>query len=178
MKEEFELGELYNIKKEKKIFGIEETPAIVLYNPKYPHNVGGVVRAASNFGAKTVIFTGYRVSLEPKGKGYRLPRELRMKGYRNVILLNDNYPINRFKNITPIAVEVRDNAEPLTYFIHPHNPLYIFGPEDGNIPQVMLKHCHRFIVIPSKHCLNLAATVNVVLYDRICKLGVTNRDDI
>jgi hypothetical protein len=29
--------------------------------------------------------------------------------------------------------------------------------------------CHRFVVIPTHHCLNLAAAVNVVLYDRRLK---------
>ena len=33
----------------------------------------------------------------------------------------------------------------------------------------MLKHCHRFIVIPSRHCVNLAAAVYLVLYDRAAK---------
>ena len=58
------------------------------------------------------------------------------------------------------------------------NPLYVFGPEDGNIPQVLLRHCYRFVKIPSKHCLNLGNAVNVVLYDRIYKMGVISRDEI
>ncbi len=175
MEPEFELGDQYNVKKDKEIFNENDTPSIVLYNPKYPHNVGGTVRAASNFGAKIVMFTGHRVSLEPNGKkGYRLPREERMRDYEDIVLINDDYPLNRFKGkITPVAVELRQNAESLPYFDHPSNPLYIFGPEDGNLPQVILMHCHRFIVIPSKHCLNLAAAVNVVLYDRISKMKGT-----
>lgn len=170
---EFELGEQLVVKKDATIFNADMTPSIILYNPKYPHNVGGTVRAASNFGAKVVMFTGNRVSLEPNGKkgGYRLPREERMRDYEDIVLINDDYPLNRFNGkITPIAVELRKNAESLPYFDHPDNPLYIFGPEDGNIPQVILRHCYRFLVIPSVHCLNLAAAVNVVLYDRISKV--------
>ena len=162
------------------MFGIEYAPSIILYNPKYPHNVGAAVRACANFGAKAVLFTGDRVSLEPdKKKGYRLPREERMKDYEKILILNDDYPFNRFtSNIVPVAVEVRENAEPLTYFGHPENAVYVFGPEDGSIPQVMLKHCQRFVVIPSKHCLNLGAAVNVILYDRIAKKGIFHREDI
>lgn len=38
----------------------------------------------------------------------------------------------------------------------------------GN-PVAALTRCHRFVVIPSRSCLNLAASVNVVLYDRMVK---------
>lgn len=172
---EFELGEIIQTKKDTKL--IDHTPSIILCNPKYPHNVGAAVRAASCFGVKNILFTGSRVSLEAK-KGYRLPREERMKGYKDVTLLNDEYPFNRFSNVIPVAVEVRPNSEPLPLFKHPENAVYVFGPEDGSIPQVYLQHCHRFIVIPSKHCLNLAAAVYLILYDRISKLGVTLKDEI
>ena len=39
-----------------------------------------------------------------------------------------------------------------------------------SIPQVTLKNCHRFVVIPTKHCVNLAAAVYLVLYDRQMKM--------
>jgi hypothetical protein len=29
-----------------------------------------------------------------------------------------------------------------------------------------MRHCHRFVFIPSAHCLNLAAAVNIVLSHR------------
>jgi len=179
-KPEFKMGDLKNISKDSVIFNERMTPAIILHNPKYSHNVGGIVRACSNFGGKLVIFTGDRVSLDPdKGKGYRLPREERMKDYQDILLLNDDYPFNRFNGgVIPVAVEKRENAEPLTYFQHPENAVYVFGPEDGSIPQVMLRHCQRFVVIVSKHCLNLAAAVNVILADRVTKLGYVHRDQI
>ena len=40
-----------------------ETPAVALIDPKYPHNVGMVVRLASCYGLRQVWFTGDRVSL-------------------------------------------------------------------------------------------------------------------
>jgi tRNA(Leu) C34 or U34 (ribose-2'-O)-methylase TrmL len=183
MKEEapkFEQGDEIKVPKESELFDRRMTPSVILHNPKYPHNVGATVRACSNFGAKAVLFTGDRVSLEPnKKKGYRLPREERMKDYQDIVLLHDQYPFNRFaKDVVPVAVEKRENAESLTYFQHPENAVYVFGPEDGSIPQVMLRHCQRFLVIVSKHCLNLGAAVNVVLHDRIVKLGLFDRRDI
>lgn len=168
----FIAGDEISVRKGEGMFGKEHTPAIIMHNPKYPHNVGAAVRACSCFNSSLIVFTGDRVSLEPNGKkGYRLPREERMKGYKHVQLLNDNYPFNRFsKDVTPVAVEVRDNSEMLPHFIHPENPVYVFGPEDGSIPQIYLKHCQRFLVIPSPFCLNLAAAIYVVLYDRMSKI--------
>jgi tRNA C32,U32 (ribose-2'-O)-methylase TrmJ len=55
-----------------------KTPAVILINPKSPHNVGKALRAASIFGAKSLVWTGARVDLSQYD---RLPREERMKGY-------------------------------------------------------------------------------------------------
>jgi tRNA C32,U32 (ribose-2'-O)-methylase TrmJ len=47
--------------------------------------------------------------------------------------------------------------------------LYVFGPEDGSLDRAVLARCHRFLVIPTKHCTNLSAAVYTVLYDRHAK---------
>ena len=56
-------------------------PGIVLIDPKFPHNVGGTIRACSCFGVKSLVWTGSRIKLS---KYERLPREERMKGYKSV----------------------------------------------------------------------------------------------
>jgi tRNA(Leu) C34 or U34 (ribose-2'-O)-methylase TrmL len=160
------------MKPEKAIFGknapvLGRTPAVALVNPKYPHNVGQAVRAASCWGAKQVWFSGNRVKLE---SSKRLPREERMKGYRDVELRQHDYFFDQFdRDVIPVAIELLPAAESLHHFVHPEKAVYIFGPEDGGLKPMDLKHCHRFVVIPTKHCLNLAAAVNIVLYDRLAK---------
>lgn len=144
------------------------TPAIALINPKYPRNVGQAIRAASCFGVQQVWYTGERVSLESH-KGKRLPREERMKGYSDVELVQFDYVFDQFPGATPVAVEITPNAENLTEFEHPENPLYVFGPEDGSVPKIAMAHCHRFVTIPTRHCVNLAAAVYLMLYDRQLK---------
>jgi len=177
--EDFEPGKIHRIGKSEKLFDTSMTPAIAMHNPKYPHNVGAAVRAASCFGARSVIFSGTRVPIEGEKGKYRLPREERMKGYRDVVILNDDRYFDRFSDhVTPVAVEVRNTSESLPNFAHPPNALYVFGPEDGSLPQVVLQHCHRFVIIPSKHCLNLGSAVNVILYDRLVKMGVTRQEEI
>ena len=155
-------------------------PAVALCNPKFPHNVGAALRACSCFGIKQLWFSGNRVKLTAdKSKGYRLPREERMKGYKEVDLRNFDYFFEQFdKSVTPVAVELRRNAELLPHFVHPEHPLYVFGPEDGSIDQVMLRHCHRFLVIPTAHCVNLSAAVYLVLYDRLQKRIVAGIEEV
>jgi tRNA(Leu) C34 or U34 (ribose-2'-O)-methylase TrmL len=144
-------------------------PAVALINPKFPRNVGAVVRAASCYGIKQVWFSGTRVSLEPY-PGYRLPREERMRGYRDVGLQHSERIFDAFgQDVVPVAIELRPGSESLIEFEHPENALYVFGPEDGSLSRSILGLCHRFVVIPTQHCTNLAAAVYTVLYDRHAK---------
>jgi tRNA(Leu) C34 or U34 (ribose-2'-O)-methylase TrmL len=145
-------------------------PAVALIDPKYPHNVGAALRACSCWGVGQLWWTGRRVTLDAR-RGQRLPREERMKGYRSVQTARDDRVFDRFEagSATPVAVEIRPAAESLATFEHPEDALYVFGPEDGGLPKSVRLLCHRFVVIPTHHCLNLAAAVNVVLYDRRLK---------
>lgn len=148
-------------------FGI--SPSIALVNPKYARNVGAVVRIAACFGLRQVWFSGNRVNIDPNGKE-RLPREERMKGYSNVdIIQHDNFFDQFDKDIIPIAVELKSESEQLHDFVHPENALYVFGPEDGSLQREELVRCHRRVVIPTRHCLNLATAVSVIMYDRMLK---------
>ncbi len=144
-------------------------PGIVLHDPKYPHNVGQALRAASCFGIDTLWVVGDRVPLEGQGKDYRLPREERMRGIYDVEVRKTTKPFDENPHLTPVAVELVPGAEMLPYFQHPENALYVFGPEDGSLPSVVLRHCHSFVQLPMLHCANLASAVYVTLYDRHCK---------
>src|SRR5215467_2565752 len=144
------------------------TPAVALVDPKFPHNVGAAVRAASCYGVRQVWFSGDRVRLDAS-KGYRLPREERMRGYKDVVLRQDDRFLDAFADAVPVAVELRRKAESLIEFEHPDNAVYVFGPEDGSLDRAVLARCHRFVVIPTRHCTNLASAVYTVLYDRHAK---------
>lgn len=142
------------------------SPAVVLTDPKWAHNVAGAIRSCSCFGISTLIWTGERVNPETMD---RLPREERMKGYRDVYWEMNQRPFDLFPDAIPVCIELVPNAENLVTFEHPENAVYIFGPEDGSVPQVFRRHCHRFLFIPSAHCLNLSTALAIVLYDRIAK---------
>ena len=148
---------------------VGQIPSIVLCDPRYAFNVGMTVRLASCYGIGQVWFTGDRVRLEIEKKG-KLPREERMKGYKDVDIVNYDRPLDAFpRDAVPVAVEVRPNSERLQDFEHPENAVYVFGPEDGSVPDPILHKCHRFVVIPTPFCLNLATAVATVLWDRTLK---------
>lgn len=156
----------------KKAPPIGAAPAIVLIDPRFAHNVGMVVRLASCYGLSQVWYTGDRVQTEVE-KRKKLPREERMKGYKDVEMIQFDRPLEQFRNMTPVAIEVRPNSERLQDFEHPKDAVYIFGPEDGSIPQSVLRLCHRFVIIPTRnhYCLNLATATATILWDRAIKLN-------
>lgn len=143
------------------------TPAVALVDPKFPHNAGAAFRACAAWNVPQLWISGSRLRAQISKN--RLPREERMRIYKDEVTLNwDDKFFDRFpSDVTPVAVEVMPSAEPLTLdWEHPEKALYVFGPEDGSIPSVVLRHCHRFLILPSDHCLNLSAAVNLVLGHR------------
>ena len=149
------------------------SPGVLLIDPRFPHNVGATIRACSCFGVESLVWTGSRIDVS---KYERLPREERMKGYKHVRFMNHQRPFDVFADCTPVCVEVFENSEPLTTFEHPEDAVYVFGPEDGNVPQVIRRLCHRFLHIPAHFCLNLSAAVNVVLAHRLMSRQLAGRE--
>jgi tRNA(Leu) C34 or U34 (ribose-2'-O)-methylase TrmL len=135
--------------------------AIGLHQPKNTVNVGEVLRAAACFNATMVAVSGTR---------YKRSRTDTTAAYRHLPLIEcDDLKLIIPHDATPVAVEITNNARDLTKYTHPRSAFYIFGPEDGSIPADTLVWCRDVVQIPSHHCLNLAAAVNVVLYDRMLK---------
>jgi tRNA(Leu) C34 or U34 (ribose-2'-O)-methylase TrmL len=139
---------------------------IGLVNPKSPANVGMVMRAAGCYEATTIFYSGVRFeraqkfATDTKDAG----RKIALVGVENLL---DDIP----ENATLVAIELIEGATPLMDFVHPDNAYYIFGPEDGSIKKDLLDHCQHVVYIPTIGCMNLAATVHVVLYDRMAKSG-------
>lgn len=122
------------------------------------------MRAAGCFRADAVFYTGKRYD-----QAMRFQTDT--KNRTQTIPLNgiDDLFQNIEKGLKIVCVELVENATPLHEFTHPDNAYYIFGPEDGTIGQEIIDKADSMVYIPTIGCMNLAATVNVVLYDRLVK---------
>jgi len=136
--------------------------AIGLDNPKNSLNVGSVIRAAGVYGAAFVAASGAR--------RYKSAQTDTMKGYRHMPLLRPS----ELKEVlpfdcVPIAVDLIEGAIELPNYVHPERAFYIFGAEDATLGSRITEWCRDIVYIPTNGCMNLAAAVNVVLYDRLAK---------
>lgn len=142
--------------------------AIGLVRPKDTKNVGGVLRAAHVYGAKMVAIQGDRT---PVTSGQDTT-----KAYRHIpVLRGDDLFAMCPYDAVPIGVDLVPDAVSLPAFKHPDRAFYIFGPEDGTLGRQHLDRCRHRVFVPTNFCMNLAATVNVVLYDRLAKSHETRQ---
>jgi tRNA(Leu) C34 or U34 (ribose-2'-O)-methylase TrmL len=135
---------------------------IGLLSPKCDYNVGGVLRAAGCYGASLVVI---------KGQCYSKMATDTMAAYKRIPVLkvDDLLAANPY-DCVPVAVDLIPGSRPLHTFKHPARAYYIFGPEDGTLGGELVARCKHVVSVPTHGCMNLAATVNVVLYDRLAKL--------
>ena len=140
--------------------------AIALDNPKSGKNVGGTMRAAYVYGAALIVLGGHRPD-----KLLRHPTDT-MKAYRHMPLIRSPDVFDALPYDTvPVAVDLVDDAQSLVDFDHPERAFYVFGAEDATLGRRVIDRCVHRVMVPTRRCMNLAATVNVVLYDRLAKQG-------
>ncbi|AZQ85000.1 TrmH family RNA methyltransferase [Colwellia sp. Arc7-635] len=141
-----------------------ENVVIGLTDPKSPSNVGAVMRAAGCYQVDEVRYTGARYARAAKF-------------HTDTKDASKKIPLNAVEclasNLTSgqkiVCVDLVEGAVPLPDFQHPENALYIFGPEDGTITQDVINLADAVVYVPTIGCMNLAASVNVLLYDRLAK---------
>ena len=139
---------------------------VALDSPTDPVNVGHTLRAAMCFNTRLVVIANADPALDLR----RLPSDPgRAWRHTPVLRVGSVFESLPF-DCTPVAVELTDDAEDLVEFQHPERACSIFGPENGSLSDETLKRCDRVVKVPVSLPLNLAATVNVVLYDRMLKV--------
>jgi len=145
--------------------------AIGLVRPKDANNVGSVLRAAHVYGASLVAIQGDRSPIRAATDTTEAWRHM------PVIRGEDLHAMIPFDAV-PVAVDLVDDAIELPMFFHPQRAFYVFGPEDGTLGRATLDWCKYRVMVPTRTCMNLAATVNVVLYDRLAKARLSNRAEV
>jgi tRNA(Leu) C34 or U34 (ribose-2'-O)-methylase TrmL len=134
---------------------------IGLDNPKSEYNVGAAMRAVGVFDANFLAVRGTRYG---PGQTDTMKTALHTPMFK-VDDLKSCLP----HNCVPVAVDLIEGAVPLTDYVHPERAFYIFGAEDATLGARVTDWCRDVIYVPTNGCMNLAATVNVVLYDRMAK---------
>lgn len=134
--------------------------AIGLYAPKTEANIGGVLRACGCYEAALVAIEGAR---------YKRQVTDTQAAYRHIPLVHGTLLELIPFDCVPVVIELREDAKSLVDYKHPRSAFYIFGPEDGSVPERIAEKCRDRIYVPTQFCMNLAATANVVLYDRMVK---------
>lgn len=141
--------------------------AIALFRPKSDGNIGGAIRAAGVFGAKLVVIGAAR-TVAQRG---RVERTEPRSTHRHIPVqwlpdVFDGIP----HDCATVAVEIAAHAVSLPNFQHPERAYYVFGAEDGGLPNALRDVCDHVVQIPAGS-LNLSAAVNVVLYSRVAQRG-------
>ena len=131
-----------------------------LYSPQNESNIGSALRAVQIYNASFLAITG---------KYKKAPTDT-MCAYRHKPL----FQVDSLKSIIPydcipVAVDLIEGAKPLPDYGHPERAFYIFGPENGTLDKSVTDWCRDTVCVPMNGCMNLAASVNVVLYDRMMK---------
>ena len=141
--------------------------SIGLINPKSPDNVHSVMRASGNYGVDSVFYTGDRyqraMTLNPNAP------DMSRKVSEHIPLTEVDDLIEAAGELKIVCVELAENAVALPEYEHPLNAFYIFGPEDNTIGQEVIDRADAVVYVPTIGCMNLAASVNVLLYDRMVK---------
>lgn len=139
---------------------------IALVNPKTPDNIGGALRASDCYGAALVVLGG------PRPERLSRLRTDTQRAWRRIphVIVPDVFDALPF-DCVPVAVDLIEGAKPLTTYAHPERAFYVFGAEDATLDKSVVSRCRDVVYVPTRHCMNLAATVNVVLYDRLAKRG-------
>lgn len=134
---------------------------IGLDNPKKDANIGATLRACGVYNASFLAVSGrrYAKSCLDTRKQYRHMPFFQVDDLQKIIPYD----------CVPIAVDLIDGAIELPKYKHPERAFYIFGAEDATLGNRVVRWCRDIIYVPTNRCMNLAATVNVVLYDRLAK---------
>lgn len=134
--------------------------ALGLFSPKNSLNYGGLLRAAHCYGAGLIVLEA------PRFQNFASDTT---KASKHIPTIMGPVCEHRPHDCPMVVIEIIEGAQPLPEFQHPQRAFYVFGPEDGSVPKRIVERAQHVVSIPTAWCMNLAATVNVVLYDRLAK---------
>lgn len=135
---------------------------IGIYNVKRTHNFGALIRTARVFGADFVFSVGNRNPQEQSSIHAELT--LPLFHFKTLGDFMGSIPVNA----QLVCVELTPGARDIRTYQHPARAVYLLGPEDGTLPDGIMR-AHDTVILPGAYPLNVAMAATVVLYDRAMK---------
>jgi tRNA G18 (ribose-2'-O)-methylase SpoU len=135
---------------------------IGIYNVKRTHNFGALIRTARVFGASFVFSVGTRNPQEQSS--IRAELTLPLFHFTTLEHFIGAIPVNA----RLVCVELTPGAFDIRTYQHPARAVYLLGPEDGTLPDAVMRQ-HDTVILPGAYPLNVAMAATVVLYDRALK---------
>lgn len=135
---------------------------VAIFEPKFADNIGTVMRNAMNFDADFIATIGKRYKKEATDTT-DTTKHIPLFHYATL----DEFKASINKNCPLVAVEVGAKTSLIT-FVHPERAVYLFGGEDRSL-DLNISSPDYSVSIPTNHCMNLAVTTAVVMYDRLAK---------
>lgn len=132
---------------------------IAFFEPKFEENIGTAIRSAKCFNADFIALIGKRFAKQATDTT-ATERHIPVYEYKNLKDFMEHIPLKT----QVISVEV-DGARELESYKHPERAIYVFGGEDRTLPDITEER----IKIKTVHCLNMAVTASIIMYDRQMK---------
>jgi len=137
---------------------------IGIYNVKSEVNTGTLWRSAYSLGADFIFTIGRR---------YKKQSSDTTATYRHLPLWNftdfEDFRAHIPYDCQLVSVEIVDRAIDLRKFSHPERAIYLLGPEDGSLPEAIIRCSQSIVKFYSDRCLNVASAGSIILYDRQSK---------
>ncbi len=140
--------------------------AIAMYCPKHWPNVWNVFRGAEGFGFDRVYVIGFRGKIRNKRK-----IDLSDAPFGLFSFIERDEFEDILTKYNPVSMELHPEADELSSFQWPENPLIVLGPEDGSIPRDILEKTQKVKVTMKGHirCFNVACAGAIAMYDHQIK---------
>ncbi|TRN22238.1 hypothetical protein DM784_17330 [Vibrio furnissii] len=122
----------------------QSTVIIGLSNPKSPTNVGAVMRAAGCYNATQVRYNGTRYN-----RAVKFQTDTHNSKARISLVEMEDLTADLAPDVEIVCVELVVGATALPQFVHPQNAIYLFGPEDGSLPQDVVDQAHHVVYVPT-----------------------------
>ncbi len=143
--------------------------ATVMHHLRSPQNVGTIVRTHMAFGGDSLVMVGHDLPWRFKKNTQAFSRKLE-KLCEITYLESDEALFEWFvqNDWSPVAVEIRDDAHPITTFEWPERPAVVLGNEGTGLSDRFLDRCERAVRIPQYgpvSCLNVATAYAIAAHE-------------